>query len=154
MTAVNVTKRPAPDAATPVRVMGGLERDGLVLAVDSLGLRLRALDYQVPPLHLRREALRQLGFVLLAVGRRRLQPSAALAWSHEGSRWQPRGSLPEGVVLDGYVLARVRGGLDVFVTSYRASQVRVGHADLARVGLRVRRTPLRAKSTQAAGRVA
>jgi hypothetical protein len=137
-----------------LRVFGSIERGGIVLAVDSLGLRLRTLDYHVPPIHLRCDELRELGFVLLGVGRRPLQPSAALAWRHEGSRSEPRGSLPEGLVLDGYVLARVRGGVDVCVTSCRAPELRIGPAELARVGLRVRKRPPRATRTPGRGRLA
>ncbi len=89
--------------------LGSTERDGIVLSVDSRGLTLRTLDYHCPPAHLGREELRRLGFVLLTVGRK-LPSSAALAWRHSG--WRPRGPLPVGLVLNGYVLARVRGGLD------------------------------------------
>ena len=116
------------------RSYGSVTRGDLQLTVDSDGLTLRALDYHCPPLHLRREELRQLGFVLLPV-RRRLQPSAALAWRHAVNRWEPRGSLPQGLVLNGYVLARVRAGLDVFVTSCGAEELCVGPEELRRVGL-------------------
>ena len=119
---------------------GSTERDGIVLSVDSRGLTLRTLDYHCPPAHLGREELRRLGFVLLTIGRK-LLPSAALAWRHAGAG--PGGNLPAGLVLDGYVLARVRAGLDVFVTSCGAPELLVGADELREVGLRVRRTPLR-----------
>ena len=122
---------------------GPIERDGILLSVDSRGLTLRTIEYHCPPAHLRREELRQLGLVLLTVGRRRLQPSAALGWDRHARRGEPRGRLPEGLVLNGYVLARVRAGLDVFVTSCGAQELLVGPEELARVGLRVRKTPLR-----------
>jgi hypothetical protein len=68
-----------------------------------------------------------------------LQPSSALAWKHDASRLRPRGSLPEDrLVLNGYVLARVRGGLDVFVTSCGAEALRVSADQLEQVGLRLR----------------
>ncbi len=131
------------------RSYGALTRGDIQLTVDPDGLTLRALDYHCPPLHLRREELRRLGFVLLPVGRR-LQPSAALAWRHHVSRWETRGTLPQGLVLNGYLLARVRAGLDVFVTSCGAEELRVGPEELRSVGLRVRRKTM--KSSSRAGR--
>lgn len=113
-------------------------KDGIVFTVDARGLTLRTIDYHCPPVHVRREELQRMGFVLLTLGRRRLQPSPALAWRHSGSRWTGRGSLPEGLVLDGYVLARVRAGIDVFVTSHGAQELCVGPDQLREVGLRVR----------------
>jgi hypothetical protein len=127
---------------------GSIERDGIVLAVDSRGLTLRTIEYHCPPAHLRREELRRLGFVLLPVGRRRLPPSSALAWDRHARRGEPRGRLPEGIVLNGYVLARVRAGVDVFVTSCSAQELLVGPEELARVGLRVRTTPLKPVGTR------
>jgi len=39
---------------------GSMERDGIVLSVDSRGLTLRTLEYHCPPAHLDREELRRL----------------------------------------------------------------------------------------------
>lgn len=121
------------------------------MTVGSSGLTLRTIDYHCPPVHLRREELQRLGFVLLTVGRRRLPPSAALAWRSEARRSEPRGSLPEGLVLNGYVLARVRAGLDVFVTSCGAGELHVGLEQLKLVGLRVRKAGGRPLGSTRAG---
>ena len=133
----------APEVPDQKRLtFGSTERNGIVLRVDSRGLTLCTNDYHCPPAHIGLDELRRLGFVLLTVGRK-LPPSAALAWRHAG--WSPRGQLPVGLVLNGYVLARVRGGLDVFVTSCGAQELLVGADELREVGLRVRRTPFRGR---------
>lgn len=50
-----------------------------------------------------------------------------MEWTQGG---EPRGSQPEGRILNGYLLARVRAGLDVFVTSCGAQELRVGPEEL------------------------
>jgi len=107
----------------------------VVVTASSRGLTLRALDYHSPPVHLRCGELKRIGFEMLRQRGGRLQPSAARAWRQGGSRWEPRGSLPDGLVLDGFVVARVRGGVDVFVTSYRAGELLVPPSELRRIGL-------------------
>jgi len=123
-----------------------LVKGEVVLTANSRGLALRALDYHCPPVHLRCAELGRIGIEVLRLGRGRLQPSAAKAWRQGGSRWEPRGSLPEGLVLDGYVVARVRGGVDVFVTSYRAEELLVPPSELRRIGLAVGSAPTKATS--------
>jgi hypothetical protein len=133
----------APEVPDQKRLtFGSTERNGIVLSVDSRRLTLCTSDYHCPPAHIGLDELRRLGFVLLTVGRK-LPPSAALAWRHSGR--EPRGEVPDGLQLDGYVLARVRAGLDVFVISYAAGEVLVGEDGLRQVGLRVRRTPFRGR---------
>lgn len=127
-----------------------ITKGDVVLTTSSRGLTLRALDYHCPPVHLRCAELKRIGFEILRLRGGRLQPSAAKAWRQGGSRWEPRGCLPEGLVLDGFVVARVRGGVDVFVTSYRAGELLVPPAELRRIGLAVGSAPTKTKRARRA----
>ncbi len=122
---------------------GPVHFGGLRAFVDSRGLTLATTDYHAAPVHLTRDALRELGLVLPPRESRRLQPSVARLWRAGASRREPGGTLPVGLALGGYVVARVSGGLDVFVTSYHSEPLLLDPAHLRKLGLRVRKTPLK-----------
>jgi hypothetical protein len=122
---------------------GPLDRLGVRVLVDPRGVTLAMTDYHGGPVHLTRDDLRDLGLVV-PPREPRLPPSSALAWRFDAPRGEPWGSLPvDGMALDGYYVARVSGGLDIFLTSYRAQPLTVGPDRLRVLGLRVRRSPLR-----------
>jgi hypothetical protein len=127
----------------PLR-FGPVERNGIRIAVENGGMILRALDYHADPIHLTREELRELGFVVPRREPAGLQPSAALQWRTDVSRWESRGTLPKDRrYLGEFVVARVDGGMDVFVVAYSAADKFVEPEVLTGLGLRIRKTPLR-----------
>jgi hypothetical protein len=127
----------------PLR-FGPLQRNGIRIVVENGGMVLKALDYHADPIHLTREELRELGIVVPRKEPAGLQPSAALKWRTNVSRWEPKGTLPEErCYLGEFVVARVDGGMDVFVVAYSATGKVVEPAVLTDLGLRVRKTPLR-----------
>jgi hypothetical protein len=136
----------------PLR-FGPLERNGIRIAVENGGMVLKALDYHADPVHLTREELRELGIVLPRKEPAGLQPSAALKWRTDVNRWEPKGTLPkERRFLGEFVVARVDGGMDVFVIAYSATDKVVEPEVLTDLGLRVRKTPLRPSRRRSRGR--
>jgi hypothetical protein len=108
------------------------------------GLRIEATDYHAGPTHLTVSDLVELGLELTgevptsSVARPwqqslRTDADRAPAGPAVGN---PRWQLPEGLTLGGFVVARVRDGLDVFMTSYDARPVSLGAAHLEQLGLR------------------
>ena len=122
---------------------GPLVRKDMRFTGSPGGILVEALDYHGEPVHLTREELWELGVVVPRKEPEGLQPSSALTWRTGGSRWEPKGTLPDGPYLGEYVVARVDGGLDVFLVSYSGGRQRVEPGTLEELGLRMRKTPLR-----------
>lgn len=122
---------------------GPLLRKEMRLSGGPSGILIEAFDYHADPVHLTREELWELGVVVPRKEPEGLQASCALRWRTDGSRYEPRGELPEGPYLGEYVVARVDGGLDVFLVSYSGGRQRVDTETLQELGLRMRKTPLR-----------
>jgi len=122
---------------------GPLVRKDMRFTGSPSGILVEALDYHGKPVHLTREELWELGVVVPRKEPEGLQPSSALVW-RSGNRWEPKGTLPDGPFLGEYVVARVDGGLDVFLVSYSGGRQRVEDGTLEELGLRMRKTPLRA----------
>jgi len=121
-----------------------LERAGIEVRREGAHLRLVAADYHAGPLHLDAGDLAALG--LVPVGPEAGRPtSVAAAWSRSarvspdrarrGPGLDPAWGLPQGLRRGDLLLARVQGGLDVFVLGYDARPVSLTLEDLRQLQL-------------------
>jgi hypothetical protein len=115
-------------------------RSGIQFIPTSSGLLIEVTEYHTSPVHLSGRDLQQLGLELRGDESQRAV-SVAAPWAasidvrpdraKRGPALNDRGwQLPAGAQRDGYLLARVRGGLDVFAVTYDAKPIRLTETDL------------------------
>jgi hypothetical protein len=117
-------------------------RKGVRLELRAEGLRLTAEDYHCPPVHLTASDLASIG---LALDRRVAPPSVALPWAaslkvpadrtEPGPASDPGWAMPAGVQVGDFLVCRVAGGLDLFVTCHNARPVILSDHQATQLGL-------------------
>lgn len=134
-------------------IVGGAARPPVTPLVERAGLEIRrvgpdltveVVDYHARPLHLDTSDLATLG--LAPAGSDSARPaSVAAAWlavarvqpdrARSGPGLDAGWSRPPGSRRGDLLLARVKGGLDIFVLGYDAQPVRLTPGDLHQLGL-------------------
>lgn len=139
-----VARRRVVGGTAPSPVTALVERAGLEIRRVGPDLTVEVVDYHARPMHLDTGDLATLG--LAPAGSDSARPaSVAVAWLAV-ARVQPdrarRGpgldvgwSLPPGLRRSDLLLARVKGGLDIFVLGYDARPVRLTPEDLRQLKL-------------------
>ena len=124
------------------------EARGVRVTARGETLLLEATDYHAGPVHLAKPDLESLG-LRLAKHDAEKRPSIALAWLQTIDKQPDKASggpalgrkewkFPQGLAKGGFHLARVRDGVDVFVTDFAAGAVRMGPEEVLSLGIRSR----------------
>lgn len=125
--------------------VGPIEVNGIEFRPEDSGLELSTVDYHAGPAHLTVDDLTICGLVP-AEGREDWPESVAKQWRLMASVQpdkarsgpaldDPRWRYPPGLQRGGFLVSRVRDGVDIFVLSFDAGRVILTNRDLVELGL-------------------